>query len=264
LIKLEKICGGYGKKQIISDITLTFEQGKITTLVGANGSGKSTLLQLSAGLIIPFGGKVLLKGKDLSCIRGSDIAKQVSYLPQIRTAGNITVHSLVSHGRFPYLGYPRRYTSDDNEKIKQAMDIAGVSELADSAVSKLSGGQQQKVYIAMLLAQDTEIVFLDEPITYLDINHQLDLMELVQKLKYMGKTIIMVLHDLNFALAYSDTIFVVDNGRIAEAGTPCEIVNSGIFEKIFGIEAMQDESSKQYFFKRRQMESNEELYCLTN
>jgi iron complex transport system ATP-binding protein len=250
VIKIKKLCGGYGKRQIITDINAEFKEGIITTLVGVNGCGKSTLLQHCAGLLKPFSGDIFVGKADISRIKRIELAKEISYLPQTRTAGSITVRSFVSHGRFPYLGYPRRYGKTDKEKIDYAMKLADVSELSEKMVSELSGGQQQKVYIAMLLAQDTDIILLDEPVTYLDIIHQLELMELIKRLKSMGKTIVMVLHDLNFALTYSDMVYVMENGRIIENGTPQRIIESNIFKKAFGVETIYEPESGQYFFRK--------------
>ena len=195
MLELTDIYGGYGKRMIINGVSTRFSDGEITSIIGANGCGKSTLLMLCAGLLNPQRGQVLLDGMPLDSLSRNAAAKRISYLGQIKSAGSISVRSLVSHGRFPHLGYPRRYTKEDYEKIDRAMSLAGVSEIADKNISELSGGQQQRAYIAMTLAQDTDTVLLDEPLTFLDISRQLELMELIQKLKELGKTIITVMHD---------------------------------------------------------------------
>lgn len=143
-----------------------------------------------------------------------EVAAVLYTLEQMKSGGSITVRSLVGHGRFPYLGYPRRYSAEDNRKIDEALELAGVSGLADKTLNELSGGQQQRAHIAMTLAQDTDIILLDEPLTYLDISHQLHIMQLIVRIKVMGKTIIAVMHDLNLALTYSDKIAVMQDGEI--------------------------------------------------
>lgn len=248
MIEMKNVSGGYGKRQIISNVTAQFPKGEITSVIGANGCGKSTLLMLCAGLLPASSGKILLNGEDISTLSRNNIAKTISYLGQIKNAGNISVRSLVSHGRFPYLGYPRRYSEADTKKINEAMELAGIEDISERMVSELSGGQQQRVHIAMLLAQDTETVLLDEPLTYLDISHQFELMELICKLKSLGKTIIMVMHDLNFALIYSDKIAVMETGRITAFDTPKNIVSKNALSSALGVTATYYAEANQYFF----------------
>ena len=249
MIELREISGGYGKNTVVSDINVSFERGKITTLIGANGCGKSTLLQICAGLLTPFSGEVRINGKPLGAYTRNEAARIISFLPQLHMSGNLSVRALVSHGRFPYLSYPRRYSTEDREKISAAMETVGISSLADETVSHLSGGQQQKAYIAMLLAQDTEIMLLDEPTTYLDIGCQLELMEIICRLKAMGKTVVMVIHDLNLALRYSDYVCVMQGGEIVMNGTSSEIAQSGVLKTVFGVRACFDEKTSQYLFE---------------
>lgn len=249
MIELKNVSGGYGKRMIVSDVSVSFPQGEITSIVGANGCGKSTLLMLCAGLLPISSGDILIGGEDISRLSRNAIAKQISYLGQIKNAGSISVRSLVSHGRFPYLGYPRRYTAEDNRKIAEAMELAGVCDISDRIVNELSGGQQQRVHIAMLLAQDTPTVLLDEPLTYLDISRQLELMELIVKLKSLGKTIIMVMHDLNLALSCSDKIAVMENGIITAFDTPKNIGGGDALLSALGVKAEYCSDVKQYFFR---------------
>ncbi len=250
MIEINNLCGGYGKKQVISDINITFAENEITTITGPNGCGKSTLLQCIANQLKAFSGHILISGKNISDYTRNDLAKQISYLPQARNIGSISVRALVSHGRFPYLSYPRKYTAEDIEKVDMALKLAGVDMLADALLCELSGGQQQRVYIAMLLAQDTPIILLDEPVTYLDINYQLELMELIQSLKLLGKTVVMVLHDLELALNYSDRITVMKSGQIAAFNTPCEIAESNIYKDIFNVETVYCKEINRYSFVR--------------
>lgn len=247
---MNNVSGGYGKKQVLYNIDAVFESGMITSVIGKNGCGKSTLLQMCCGLLTPSEGSITIDGVDIANIKHADLAKKISYLSQSHSAGSITVRSLVSHGRFPYLGYPRKYSFEDKRKIADAMELAEVTDIADKYANELSGGQLQRAYIAMLLAQDTDIMLLDEPATYLDMSSQLELMELAVKLKNAGKAIVMVVHDINTALIYSDNIIAMDGGRIIETGSPRHISQSKAVQDSLGIEIIYDENVKQYFFRK--------------
>ncbi|MBQ7336782.1 MAG: ABC transporter ATP-binding protein [Clostridia bacterium] len=257
MIELKHIRGGYGKHTVVFDVSATFSSGEITSLVGANGCGKSTLLMMCAGLLSLRSGEVLLNGKDISKIPRNSLAKQLSYLGQSQSTSNITVESLVSHGRFPYLGYPRTYSDQDREKIHNAMVLAGVADLSHKLLNELSGGQQQRARIAMMLAQDTEVVLLDEPLTFLDIRHQLELMALILHLKTIGKTVITVMHDLNLALTYSDKVAVMEKGRIIAFDRPDAIVHGDALTSSLGIRAFYSREANQYFFMP--VKQNEQL-----
>lgn len=248
MLEMKNVSGGYGKRMVVSEINAVFPKGEITSVIGANGCGKSTLLMLAAGLIPCETGTVLADGEDISEISRNGLARKLSYLSQMKNPGSISVRSLVSHGRFPYLGYPRRYTEFDRQKIDEAMALAGVSELADRNFGELSGGQQQRVRIAMTLAQDTGIILLDEPLTYLDIRHKLETAELIKTLREMGKTIIAVMHDLDIAFAFSDKIAVMDAGRLTAFGAPDEIAESGAVEEALGVRALYSGEFGRYFF----------------
>lgn len=247
---MKSVSGGYGRKQVLYNIDAAFESGRITSIIGKNGCGKSTLLQMCCGLLTPSEGSITIDGVNIAIIKHADLAKKISYLSQSHSAGSITVRSLVSHGRFPYLGYPRKYSSEDKRKIADAMELAEVTDIADKYANELSGGQLQRAYIAMLLAQDTDIMLLDEPATYLDMSSQLELMELAVKLKNAGKAIVMVVHDINTALIYSDNIIAMDSGSIIETGSPRHISQSEAVQDSLGIEIIYDENVKQYFFRK--------------
>lgn len=247
---MKSVSGGYGRKQVLYNIDAAFESGRITSIIGKNGCGKSTLLQMCCGLLTPSEGSIIIDGVNIANIKHADLAKKISYLSQSHSAGSITVRSLVSHGRFPYLGYPRKYSSEDKRKIADAMELAEVTDIADKYANELSGGQLQRAYIAMLLAQDTDIMLLDEPATYLDMSSQLELMELAVKLKNAGKTIVMVVHDINTALIYSDNIIAMDSGSIIETGSPRHISQSEAVQDSLGIEIIYNENVKQYFFRK--------------
>ena len=250
MLEMKSVSGGYGRKQVLYNIDAAFESGRITSIIGKNGCGKSTLLQMCCGLLTPSEGSITIDGVNIAIIKHADLAKKISYLSQSHSAGSITVRSLVSHGRFPYLGYPRKYSSEDKRKIADAMELAEVTDIADKYANELSGGQLQRAYIAMLLAQDTDIMLLDEPATYLDMSSQLELMELAVKLKNAGKAIVMVVHDINTALIYSDNIIAMDSGSIIETGSPRHISQSEAVQDSLGIEIIYDENVKQYFFRK--------------
>lgn len=246
MLELRNLYGGYGGKDILEDISISFAEGSITSVIGANGCGKSTLLQMCCGLLKPSRGQVLIDGKDIFKMKHTELAQKISYMEQVHNSGSITVRALASHGRFPYLGYPRRFTAQDKKTVDEALEAAGVSDIADRKVSELSGGQRQRAYIAMTLAQDTDIVLLDEPSTYLDISSQFELMDIVSAMKKSGKTVITVLHDLNMALSNSDMTAVMKNGRLLGVLPPKEAAESGLIRQALGVEAVLDEKAGQY------------------
>ncbi len=252
MIKLENITAGYDKVEIIKNINIVFEEGSITSIIGKNGCGKTTLLKTASDLLKPFSGHITVKGEDISSIPGRQLAKKLSFLPQIRTVPNITVYNLVMHGRYPYLGFSRTPQKEDKVIVEKAISKMGIEKYINKNIQELSGGQRQKVYIAMVLAQNTDIIFLDEPTTYLDINHQLEILEIIKKLKQMGKTIVMVLHDLSSALSYSDKICLMEDGEIAIYDTPQAVFESREIDRVFNILSSQvaagDEGKKQYVF----------------
>ena len=219
----------YGTNEVIKGLDLSIKQGKVTTLIGANGCGKSTLFNLITKNLRPNSGEIRLEGKDISQVKLKDFARQVAIVHQYNTApADISVEKLVAFGRTPYHGFGSPSNSEeDEEKIKRALEITNTEKLKDKAVAQLSGGQKQRVWIAMALAQDTKILFLDEPTTYLDIRYQLQILKLVRKLnEEYGMTVIMVLHDINQSLYYSDEIVAMKDGRITAQGKPEEIITS--------------------------------------
>ncbi len=252
ILSLRGVSGGYRGRAVVEDVTLELRRGEVTALLGPNGCGKSTLLRLCARLMEPMGGSILLEGRELSSIPRKELARLVSLLPQGRPVSNIPVRSLVSHGRFPYLGYPRRMTPADRRAVEEAMELAGVSEYRERNVSELSGGQRQKVYLAMALAQDTPLVLLDEPATYLDPCHQLELLELLRRLAGRGRAVAVVLHDLPQALEWAHRAAVMEAGRLVDAGTPAEVLDRGTLDRVFGLRACRVtvEGKERYFFTR--------------
>lgn len=251
MIELRNISGGYDGQMQLSGLSLTIPDQSITTIVGPNGCGKSTLLRIISGLHKPYSGEVLLQGTPIPKLTANELAKTVSFLPQTRIPPSIRAESLVLHGRFPYMGYPRRYREEDRKAAREAMEWAGVSHLRKRSVPTLSGGERQKVYIAMLLAQGTPIVLMDEPTSYLDISHKFDVIRLAQQMKASGKTVVMVLHELDLALEYSDQVILMDQGCICACAPPQEVYRSGLMEEVFNIHAdcMDTKDGIQYYFR---------------
>ena len=250
MIKLQNIYAGYYNKDVIKDININFKAGQITTLIGPNGCGKSTIIKVMSRIIKASRGSVLVNDSCLNDLKFYDLAKQISVLPQLRTAPSIDVETLVSFGRFTYTGFLRTLSNTDKTFIEKAMEDTGIVKLRHKKLEEISGGERQKVFIAMCLAQNTNIMLLDEPTTFLDINYQLEILELLKKLNKMGKTIIMVLHDLAQAIAYSHCIVVIESGRVVDAGTPKEIVGRGTIDRVFKVESKcfhHDEKSYYYF-----------------
>lgn len=235
MIQLKNVYAGYEGKNILHDIDAVFEQGKITVLVGPNGCGKSTLLKTIVRIVSCSQGEILVDGNSLKQLSTKELARKVAYLAQNKKAPDISVMKMVLHGRFPYLSYPRRYRTLDFEIAKKALSWAGLEGLEEQQVSKLSGGMQQKVYLAMALAQDTEVILLDEPTTYLDIVHQIRLGEMARRLAKEGKAVVMVLHDLPQALKLADKVVVLKDGQILDQGTAAEVYQKGSLEKAFGV-----------------------------
>ena len=253
MMELCHITAGYGGLPVLRDVSLAFEPGKVTVLAVPNGCGKSTLLRVAARLMAPERGEVRIEGQDVSRLSAKQFARLAALLPQSRPLPGITAGSLVLHGRFPYLGYPRRYSREDREAARQAMERTGVAGLEGVPMAHLSGGQRQKVYLAMALAQDTPVLLLDEPTTFLDIAHQLELAETARTLAGEGKAVVMVLHDLNLALSCAHRVAVLEEGQLRRVGAPEEIYASGVLEKVFQVRAHSVETAKgerQYLFSR--------------
>lgn len=235
MLELHELCTGYGRQEILHNISLSFPAGQVSVLLGPNGCGKSTLLKTMCGLLPLRHGSVTLDSVPLDVLPQKQLAQKVAYLAQSRQVPDITVQRMVLHGRFPYLSYPRRYRQQDRRTADAAMDAMGLTALADAPLSTLSGGQRQKVYLAMALAQDTPVVLLDEPTTYLDAAHQLQMMQEARALAAAGKTIVMVLHDLPLALRHADHAALLCSGQVAAEGSAEELFSSGILNTVFGV-----------------------------
>lgn len=228
----------YGDKIIIEALNLTLPKGKITALIGPNGCGKSTLLKTLARINMPTKGEVLLNGKALKSYRDKHLAQEMSLLPQVlETPEGITVKRLVEYGRSPYLSHWGKLGEHDKNMVASAMRETGVDDLAEQTVESLSGGQRQRAWIAMILAQDTNIVMLDEPTTYLDLSHQMELMKIMREMNNKGKTVIVVLHDLNQACRYCDHLVVLKKGQLVAQGTPHDVFTQNLLKDVFSLDA---------------------------
>jgi iron complex transport system ATP-binding protein len=230
---------GYGETSIVNDLNLTIPTGKITALVGANGSGKSTILKTMARIMKPKAGGVLLDGHSIHSQSTKQVAKQLAILPQNPTAPEgLTVSELIGYGRFPHQKGFGTLSSEDKAVIQWAIEVTAMTEFCDRPVDQLSGGQRQRAWIAMALAQQTDILFLDEPTTFLDMAHQLEVLQLLQKLnEEEGRTIIMVVHDLNHASRYAHHIVAIKSGTVVSEGSPHEVMTSDVLRQVFAIEA---------------------------
>jgi iron complex transport system ATP-binding protein len=236
-LSAEGVTLGYGDRTIIDGLDLSVAPGKITTIVGANGCGKSTLLRSLARLLAPSAGQVVLDGTSVHARPTKEVARILGLLPQSPVAPEgIAVADLVGRGRHPHQKVLSRWNVRDYEAVADALAATGTAELADRSVDELSGGQRQRVWIAMALAQETDILLLDEPTTFLDVAHQVEVLDLLTDLSVSrGTTIVMVLHDLNLAARYSDQLVAMKSGRVHATGTPTEVVTSDLVESVFGM-----------------------------
>ena len=235
----EDLSIGYGEKLIVKDLSVQIPDQKITTIIGPNGCGKSTLLKAITRIIPHHSGSIVLDDKTVSRENTKVLAKKMAILPQTpESASGLTVGELVSYGRFPYQNGFGRLSKKDYEVIDWALEVTGTINFKYLPVDSLSGGQRQRVWIAMALAQETEIIFLDEPTTYLDMAHQLEVLELLQKLNQQEKrTIVMVLHDLNQAARFADYIIALKGGQIVKAGDCNEVISKDVLRNVFQIDA---------------------------
>lgn len=238
-LTVTQLTAGYGESDILTDLDLAVPPGKITVIVGANACGKSTLLRAMSRLLTPRHGQVLLNGKSVHNTPPRELAKTLGLLPQSPIAPEgITVADLVSRGRHPHQGLFSRWTKRDDEAVQAALDATRTADLADRPVDELSGGQRQRVWLAMALAQETEILLLDEPTTFLDINHQIEVLDLLSDLNHARETtVVMVLHDLNLAARYADHLVAVSGGRIHVAGPPQAVLTEETVRQVFGLES---------------------------
>lgn len=228
---------GYDKKIIVDGLDLTLSQGEITVLVGANGCGKSTILRALARLLKPVDGTVYLGQEPLSAIANADIARRLAILPQSPDApAELSVYQLVKQGRYPHQRWYQNWSGEDEDMVDQALRATELDDLRHQPLHTLSGGQRQRAWIALCLAQNTDIILLDEPTTYLDLSHQIDILELLkQQNQKTGKTIIMVLHDLYLACRYAHRLIAIKNGHIHIQGPPKDVITPDVVQQVFNL-----------------------------
>ena len=240
MIAIKDLYSGYGDDDILKGVSLNILNNKLTVIAGPNGCGKSTLLKTISGIIKKTSGSIFIDNVDLSNISPLDRAKRIAYLSQNRSVPDIAVKNLVLHGRFPYLSYPRRYRAEDREAVDIALERMGIEGLRDKMVSELSGGERQKVYIAMALAQGSDYLLLDEPTTFLDISHQFQLLDLAKELCSENKSVVMVLHNLESALSIADSFILMDKGRLLFEGGVDDVYSSKLIDKVFNVEIKKE------------------------
>ncbi len=235
-----EVTAGYDQKVIVDGVSMVLPKGKISVIIGANACGKSTLLKTFARLLKPMAGSVLLDGKQIHALPSRQLARTLGLLPQTPVVPEgITVSDLVSRGRFPHQTFLKGMGKKDFEAVEEALVLMGIAELANRSVDELSGGQRQRVWIAMALAQGTDILLLDEPTTYLDIAYQVEILDLLTDLnRKRGSTIVMVLHDINLSARYADHIFALRAGKLIAEGPPGEVITDQLIRDVFELECM--------------------------
>lgn len=239
-LHVKDVSVGYGERTVLDTLNVDIKRGAVTSIVGPNGCGKSTLLRTMSRLLNPTKGEIVLDGKSIHDIPTRKLATQLGLLPQTPIAPDgIVVADLVGRGRTPHQGILGRWSQQDYDIVAEALETTGISDLAERSIDELSGGQRQRVWIAMALAQRTDTLLLDEPTTYLDVKHQLDVLDLLTELNHdRGTTIVMVLHDLNLAARYSDELVAVSGGKVFAHGHPREVITKENVKSVFGIDSV--------------------------
>ena len=238
-LRTDSVTVGYGEEPVVRDLDLTIADGRVTTIVGPNGCGKSTLLRTMARLLKPSSGSVLLDGEPVQHIATREVARRMALLPQSPIAPEgLLVRDLVGRGRHPHQRWFSQWSPEDERIVDLALEMTDTAALRDRPLDQLSGGQRQRAWIAMTLAQNTDLLLLDEPTTYLDLAHQVEVLDLVTRLnRERSRTVVMVLHDLNLAARYSDTIVVMKDGVVVTQGPPTEVFTPAMLSETFGLEA---------------------------
>ncbi len=238
-IQVDHLSVAIGKKEILRDIHIDIPKGRMVSIIGPNGCGKSTLLKTMSRMIQPKAGNVYIHGNDIRSFGRKELARQIAVLPQLHQApGDVTVEDLVQMGRFPYRSMYRSFSADDARYVDKALYAVQMHTRKDELMQHLSGGEQQRVWLAVLLAQRSPILFLDEPTTYLDIHHQLRMMKLLGHInEKLGLTIVIVLHDMNQALQYTQYVIAMNEGRIVAAGQPQDVITPQLLRSVFHVQA---------------------------
>lgn len=236
MVNIKNLFKSYDKKTVIDDVSLTIEKGTITSFIGPNGAGKSTLISMISRLITKDAGEITIDGRDVMKAKNKDLAKKISILKQSNNIHvKLTVRELVSFGRFPYS--QGRLTKKDWKKVDEAIDYMELRDIQDKYLDELSGGQRQRAHIAMVIAQDTEYILLDEPLNNLDMRHSVQIMKILRRLvDELGKTIVIVIHDINFASCYSDQIVALKDGKIVKQGPTCEVIDECVLKEIYDMD----------------------------
>ncbi len=233
LLSAKGISSCYNGREVLHKVSTDINGGKVTAVIGPNGSGKSTLIKTLIGIVPKKEGEIYSEGKS------TEIARRIAYLPQMKSIPDLTVRTMVLHGRFSHLSYPRRYRKEDLESVEKAMEITGITEYAEKNVSSLSGGTVQLVFLAMALAQSSPVILMDEPTSFLDISHQIKLMKLCRGIVSEGRAVAAVLHDIPLALKYADNMIVMSNGKIVLYGTTSDVYKSGVLNRVFNVEVKE-------------------------
>lgn len=253
MLEFRNLDAGYGGKPVLRDVRLTLRGGEVTVIGGLNGCGKSTLLKTACALLPPRKGSVLVEGVPLDALSPRQRALRMAYMPQSRSVPGLTALRMVLHGRFAHLSFPRQYRREDLEAARNALEWVGCGDLAERDMASLSGGQRQKVYLAMALAQDTGIILMDEPTAYLDIKARFEVMALARRLAEGGKAVVMVLHDLDLMLRCAHRIVLLAEGGVAADGEAEQLWREGCLERVFGVSAERVllPGGAHYFFSPR-------------
>ena len=235
MVEVKNISVAYSDRNVLRNVSLSIKKGEVLALVGPNGCGKSTLLRTILGYLPVSEGEIRINGNLIQNLSPKEVAHTIAYLPQNRPIPNITAERMILHGRFPYLGYPRHYRRVDYDVVKWALQRTSSEQLSHRMISELSGGERQRIYCSMALAQSTPIIFMDEPTTYLDISHQIEMMRLIRELAEEGKTVVVVLHDLSLAMRYADRVALLSDGQLIACETPDLLYADPILEHTFGV-----------------------------
>ncbi|WP_456275037.1 ABC transporter ATP-binding protein [Bacillus sp. AK031] len=263
MLHLDRVTYDHSEHFELKEISMTISTGEIISLIGPNGSGKSTLLRLMARLLAPKEGSILLDGEAIHRMKTRDVAKQMAMLPQMHDHFlDLTVKELVEFGRYPHQKSRAALTDKDRDVVDWALEVTNMKGYTHRLLPSLSGGERQRAWISMAIAQQPNVLLLDEPTTYLDIAHQLEVMELVQQLnRTQNMTIIMVLHDINQAAEYSDELFVMNHGKIQYEGAPDQVMSAEMFQSVFHIDVDIHKSDGALFYKPKRMRKEEDVLC---